>query len=369
MLGQPWRSPSAEEVASLTKLARLAFEAGDRPDARWLVPSGLNIARAARETSAPIFASYRERLSKILEHYALAIFELDAEAIIARTETAIAKRLGKLSGSYRADMKLLKALRTDKTLPPTILDDLREVFEIQKLGKAIDDSAGRLKPAFGSWFDGRDTDVDGIARACEVAGEVIDLSAADSDLGVLATRVSHASQPDVAVAQKSAQVDASLRDVLGGFDLLTKLSARHADTAPEAQQLDTLRTDLELMVEPTAELARVVRRLRDGRAAGGSSLEDINRDAALVAETHRDVALVDQERSKWQRAIGEHYVGAGTNWDALEAATAWLASFFELFPDEPTNPLLQLTAPTPARPAGFRQLAERAGARRALWTP
>lgn len=360
MLGQPWQRPSIEELSAMAKLANLAYEAKDRPDEQWLVPSGLSVARSAL-TSAPMFVAYQERSAAILEHYAPAVFDLDVDAILTRAELAAAKRLGRLSGGYRADMKLLKGLRSDHVIPPTLMEDLKEVSAVQKLGGELDESADQLRSAFGTWFDGRATDVEGIRRACDVAQEVIGLAASDCDLKALASHVAHGSLPDMQVAQQSAQVEASLSDIAGGIDMLTGLSARYTASSPTREKLEVLRAELARLVEPIAALAAVVGQLRDARISGSSFLTDIQRDAGLIAAAHRDDGLVERERTRWERGIGEQYAGSTTDWEALEAATKWLGGFFKVLPGDPTVQIVQrLTSPEPAWPA-FGELQERTG--------
>jgi very-short-patch-repair endonuclease len=336
LLGQPWLSPTLEQIERLKALADLAFHAADRPDQRWLVPAGLERARATLEECRPVLSDYREALAAVRENYSDEVLQLDITGMLSRFEASQGRRFAKLSGTYRADAKALKATRKDGRVPKALVEELLGIQRLLQLGQQIDERAERDEAAFGAWSRGRETDPEAINRACQIAEQGLELMAPDTALDVLATRLCLGSQAGTDLAQSAALVESSLTEVRSGLDLLGALSGRHRPTPLPEQPVAQIRAELERLRGPTDALARLLERLRDGRRNSSGLLSQIEQDAHLISTIYAERSRIDSSEAEWAGVLGGAYQGGGSDWGRLSVVAFWLEEFFGALQGEAT---------------------------------
>ncbi len=330
-LGQPWKNPTLVDIEEIKELANLAFQALDRPDRRWLIPAGRDKVRSTLEQSRALFGEYQKGLDQLRDTYAEEALGLDAESMLNRTTVAENKFLGKLSGPYRADVKTLRALRKDGKAPDDPADDLREILRLATLGARIDAGQRDYEAAFGSWYKGRETDVDAITRALGIAEAALASIAPDTDLDVLERRLCAGSQPDTQLAQNAAQVGALLNRIGASLEHIESLAARPGLASLKGRTLTSLRSLLGELRSPVVSLRQLVEVLRQGRVDGSISLSQLEQDARQISDLRRAEAEAAANAEEWGAVIGSGFRGGDTEWERVERAADWLERLFDTF--------------------------------------
>lgn len=329
-LGQPWGNQTLADIDGIKALADLAFQATDRPDRRWLVPAGLQKARSTLSKSKELFSKYQDGLAELRKSYLDEALALDAESMLERVTTAGSKFMGKLGGGYRTDVKALRALRKDGRTPENPVEDLREIVRLTELGTQIDASRREHETAFGQWYNGRETDVDAIARALTVAEAAQGSAATDTDLEKLGQRLCLGTQPDTQFARSADLVDDDLQRIQAGLEHVEALTARPELASPMRQSLPVLRQRLAELRGPAASLIEVVRSLQEGRVSGSRCLSRLEEDARRVSSLKAVEATITSKDPHWAKTIGSPFRGGETDWEELEGAFDWLEKLFDL---------------------------------------
>lgn len=360
MLGQPWEQPKPDDLGRVCDLADLAFRLHDRPDPRWLVQAGLQQAQVEYERCQAIFVGYQKSVEALMDRYTEAVLELDVDVLGARFTASEGRRFAKLNSQYRSDCKVLRGTRRDGRVPPTVVDELREIRRAVSVGGQIDVEHERYSAVFGAWHKGRSNDMAALGRALQAANDVLALAAPNSDLELLSQRVCVGAQGDTELAQAATVA----RETLAGFQEGLRQVCGLCDDGLARQltegTLEEVRSALRRLREPMQRVADVVSTLRSGRKSSSGRLSEIRHDAELISVAHAQVARIDQRRGAWIELLGVVYRGPDTVWAELESSVAWLAEFFDaLAGDLPRELRDKLTAETTTWP-DFESLAQAA---------
>ena len=322
LLGQPEDWLSRARLEGVAELAEIAFNAERRPERDWLVRAGLERAERAHADLADDLAAYQAQRARIFEHYHDSALELDAAAIGRRFAEQSTSLLSKLSGSYRQDAKAVKATRKDGKLPATLDDDLKLIAGARELGHRIDAKSERAAQALGSYAAGRDTDPAAVAEALAVARRVLELSAADADLDVLAGKVTVGSSADPSLARAADQLRAATQALV---DRLAALQLFVATPTPlfadDADQLEAAVTRADL---PIRRLAALIAALDTGAARPVDTIAAARQRAEMIAALHSAQERVAVDSEMWKRTIGSPFEAGDTDWSAPRSAAAWL---------------------------------------------
>jgi Protein of unknown function (DUF4011)/REase_MTES_1575/AAA domain len=328
-LGQPDSEVTLDRVDQIASLVTLAFSEEHRPEPDWLVAAGLSRARAALNRTQRNFEDYQLGERELLDQYERAALDLDAAGLLDRFMTVHTGALAKLRGGYRRDAKAIKAVRKDKRLPDTVIDDLTRLVELQRLGNKLDAQADKLERAFGHYYEGRATPVDDLTAALAAAERIGELSATDADLDVLATRVCVGSQADARTAQLADRLSAGTIDLNRGLELLAPFVGR-ARVLSTTQSLASLKTQLSTIEALLGEFAPLLDSLAVNSTNPLATLTEHQQRAQLIAELHRARSLIAAQAPEWQALLSPYYRQAETEWRELEAALEWVRSFTDL---------------------------------------
>jgi AAA domain len=321
-LGQPEGRLTRTRVDELAELAEFAFNAEHRPEREWLVRAGLERAELAHTELADDLATYQEQRAQILQHYGASALDLDAAAIGQRFAEQYTSLFSKLSGSYRQDAKAIKAARDDGKLPSTLAEDLRLIAAAREVGQRIDTKSGQTTQALGSYAAGRDTDPAAIASAVAVARRVLQLSAPDANLAVLAEKIAVGSAGDPELARAADQLRAAKYALVERLPLLQRFVATPDDLFKDG--LDQLQVAVARVDPPVRGLAALIDELNTGAVGPVDSVGAAQERADTISALHRSRERVAAHNEIWKRAIGSPFAGGHTDWNAVRAAAKWL---------------------------------------------
>jgi hypothetical protein len=330
-LGQPGDVMSWRRATELIELSDLAFYAENRPEEQWLVTAGRTRATRLLEEVEPTIAEYQRIHTTVLERYTDQIVELDAEAILHRFTTKYGSFLARLGGDYRADKRALKAATRDGKLPDraTITADLSQVAELRRLAAELDTHESRITSAFGSYARGKNTDLTSVHAALTTAARISELSAADCDLGVLASRVCIGSDASTGLARDADLLRAAVEPLDSLLATIRPYVARPTDVIDEPPAAELSRTIASLS-QPFAELTEIHEHLATGATTVPSELPLLRAAAELIGNLQSLIERTQESASAWSPIIGHSFRGCDSAWDALFAAHDWLVALISL---------------------------------------
>jgi very-short-patch-repair endonuclease len=160
---------AADDLLSVALLA----EAPHLPERVWLTPAGLAAATSAADILKAACRSLAEAESAASAYYTRQVLREDAEGLAVRA--AAHHGLGKLSGEYRSDKKVVASFTADGVSKDAAHQYLGLAVAWKQAVSAFaaaEDAHGR---ALGAYYDGRSTDFSAVAAALEVAATALRL--------------------------------------------------------------------------------------------------------------------------------------------------------------------------------------------------
>lgn len=231
--------------------------------------------------------------------------------------------------AYHADLRAINEVRREGALAENeILGELDRFADLQALGRTIDDGSERQRVAFASFYLGRDTDTDAVARALDVAEQALRLADRDADVAALRAQLTVGTVPDPQLTRAAEQ----LRGALAAADERLRDVETLAAKAPAWRDLDvpTLRTRALEALSAVHPLAAVTDALtKQGRSP--ATLDELMaraHAADAVRATRSDLAA---HEAGWAHTLGARYAGADTPWDELLQAASYLRALQRRF--------------------------------------
>jgi very-short-patch-repair endonuclease len=252
--------------------------------------------------------------------------------------------IGSLQNDSAAFEREICALRLRGDMPPDLVPQLAKVAELQTLGALIDEHGPRWSIAFGSYWNGRDTNPSLIAAACQAGAEALELRHADTDIGALAAMLCEGAIADPHLAQAADQLESSVSAVLETMGRIEPFAAS-ARIDREATTLKSVDHLAARIAQPVHNLHQVVEDLQRGAIEPAPDLIELQQRATMVSELHRAQATIAESERGWAATIGPAFQAAGTDWSSLELAAQWLEELFRLVPSPTARIREQLIAP------------------------
>lgn len=221
--------------------------------------------------------------------------------------------------------------RIDRGIPAQPDRALQALADAQALAASIEQHAPRWSVAFGSRWQGPDTEVSELRSACDAAAEALTLRHPNTELSVLIGRLCVGSSPDPQLAQTADQVTSALHElrsqlrVLAKFVHMAELSDDHATVRKTRHVADTIR-------QPLENLQLVVAEVQRGAVEPCTTLDQLTTRAELISSLHRVASEIRQSESEWAKVIGPPFSGAQTDWALLETAADWTDALYRLAP-------------------------------------
>lgn len=349
-LGQPTGELTIRRIHELIELAGVAFGADHRPEREWLSSAGLERVEKTSADSHALFERVQQERGELDESYEAGVLELDATVLLSRFRDQYTGALSKLKTSYRQDAKAIKAVRRDGRMPADPVAELEKIKTVRELLAQIGLASDRYARAFGTYFNGPDTQLDQISAAIEVARAARSLMDADSDLGKLADSVCADSKSSTDVAMFADQAKGRPEAVEAGLEQCRALAEKETGlTAGDSltlvqTRLGSLRPHVERFAALVDELSRSAREPL-------TTLREVADRAEFLGSLHTARELIENASSSWEEVISIRFEGPGTDWDSLGAVVAWLSRLRELAGPEPPGRVVSvLTSAQPSWP-------------------
>jgi hypothetical protein len=331
LLGQPATERTVAEIEQLAELATLAFHAEVRPEKEWLVQAGLDRATTALDGVRNDLDTYHRLRGVLAERgYGDEALELvDTVGLLQRFTDDHGSALSKLKAAYRRDAKAIRALRGDRKLPDSVIDDLKALLDAQQAGELIDIRADRDARAFGSLFAGRETSVPHVEQALDAAQRARRLASPDSDLDQLARQMCAGSEPATHTALLADQLRAGLKWMRDGAASVAPVSTAILQRLA-TENLAQLRCALGEALPPLEQARQLIDDLTRQAVTSPASLTELLARGALIDRARTLHATVESNDEKWREVIGGPLAGVDTPWQDVASAAAWLEEFFDL---------------------------------------
>jgi len=289
----------------------------------------------------------------------------DAPELVERFETEYQSSLAKLKGSYRRDAKKLKSLRPDGKLPPDPAEALRPVVELQRRrfkirhrvasvglndivpndlrgalaelkelqqkGAAVDATFDATRAAFGSYFDGRDTDLNKVEQAVAVARASIPLRHPDSDMPALTSRLCVGATPDIKVAQGADQLESAAATLAGTLDELRPFVGKSEEVLTGT--LEQIRRSVSSLESPMANVELLAEEISRGALTRPRTLQEAREIAANVQRLHETRSEIDRQERGWAQTIGPTFRAENTAWAEVELVADWVEELYRQLDD------------------------------------
>lgn len=243
---------------------------------------------------------------------------------------------------------VISSLRIDDEVPADATEQLREVATVQDLGTAIDEHASRWQVAFGSYWDGRATDVASIAAACKAAAQALELRHPDTDTAALAAQLCVGAEADPRLAQAADQLESSADGLLTTVRRIARFAAV-AEVDQETASIKGIANLVERLRQPFRNLQVLVDEFQRGAVEPARNLDALAERAATIADLHQTQSYIKANEQHWAGIIGATFDAAHTDWAALDVAAAWLEEVFRLAPVLTPRIQEQLLAPDGAQ--------------------
>lgn len=327
----------AEDLLSVASLT----DTRDRPERSWLTQEGLAAAQAAAATLRRAHDELLRAEAEASAFFTPVVLQVDLPALVARMTDH--HGLGKLSGEYRADKKVIASFTRD---------DASKDAAAQHLGLAVAwrqaaDNQWRAEQwhaaALGAFYAGASTDFTLISRALAVA-EMIIRRVRGQDTNRVADYVALDSAPVPGIAGMSREVEHDLAEWRNGrAQWPTELLGGTINAAIEW---------LRAQGEPLARAAWFAGAV--SRAVGRPvTVAEARRLVALRGKADAAYTRLAGFQAKYQYSFGELYEGRDTDVEAIRQALNWTLQLRRLIADDagPLTPVqakaAMAAAPTP----------------------
>ncbi|SHK25733.1 Part of AAA domain-containing protein [Pseudonocardia thermophila] len=308
---------SFPEIDQLLSVAAIANEQ-DRPEAGWLSPRGRAVARQAVSDLVNRRAALDAAEEAARRFYEDSALEADAAGLEERFRTQHTG-LRRMGGAYRRDKAAVAAFTKDGVSPADAHKNLGLVVEWQRALAAWNDVVPLYRRDLGSYFAGRDTDLDRVSRAIDRA-DAIAARFPRADLTGVAAHLTAGVTP----APRLVSAVRAAASALGAWR-----TALHQviDVGPGPQLLGLS------LAEVIAWLDRHITALGTVREVVGR-LESVTGRPWTVRGTRTVLALrrmadeaftaFERDAEQYRRELGELYQGLETDLGALRAAAGWV---------------------------------------------
>ncbi|MEV5766021.1 DUF3320 domain-containing protein [Micromonospora sp. NPDC052213] len=305
----------AEATLAVAGLGR----SDSRPERAWLSAEGHAAAIQAARALQKAIAALLEAHKAAAGHYTDAALVADVEGLAHRFMHEH-RGLKKLSGAYRADKRALAAFTCAGVEWQTARDQLTLAIAWKQAAAAFNEAETQYASALGTYYDGRSTDFDLIARALATADSAI-RQARIADLAKLADHIARDAIANTSVLSVADETRARLQDW-------------RSRLAPEP--LPAARPELVLlpMMQAAEWLHTHLAPLRSASALAGSVSKATNRQLTLAESRHLlelrasvDAAytVLAAHNQGYSSILGSLYAGERTDLTAVYTALDWTA--------------------------------------------
>jgi superfamily I DNA and/or RNA helicase/very-short-patch-repair endonuclease len=202
---------SIKRVKQLSQLAKLCFS-DFKPEPHWINPLNLPNKHPKFQEIKTDYIEYITLINRINQLYTSKIFEIDVEEYIRRYSGPYNSILRWFRSSYYEDQKKLALLSLTGKVPPSILEDLRNIRRIKHLQSKIDFSKELTKGLVGHFYQEYETNFQHIEKAIEVASKIVTLSETTNIPETMVNLVTFPSTPLPKIKQIGLRLQESIRD-------------------------------------------------------------------------------------------------------------------------------------------------------------
>lgn len=307
----------AEDLLSAASLA----DTGDRPERSWLTQEGLAAAQAAAAVLRRAHDGLLRAEAEASAFYMPVVLRVDVPGLAARMTGH--RGLGKLSGEYRADKKVIASFTRDGVSKDAAAQHLGLAVAWRQAADNLWRTEQWHAAALGAFYAGRATDFTLISRALAVA-EMIIRRVRGQDTSRVADYIARDSAPAPGIAGVAREGEHDLAEWRNGRDQWPAELLGGTITAA----IEWLRAQ----GEPLMLAARFAGAV--SRAVGRPvTVAEARRLVALRGKADAAHTRLAGLEAKYQDSFGELYEGRGTDVGAIRRALDWTLQLRQLTAD------------------------------------
>jgi hypothetical protein len=312
------RNIGPDRAIELAELAALTI-AENKPESKWLTPSGLQRAQRARKTLQPLVEAVRRQRTELGGIFTDDVLELDLDSLIARFDS-VHQGVRKLRGAYRDDKRVVAEVTRTRKASRDVLELLPAAREWRAARDELLAGEKRVASHLGSeYYAGETTDFTVLDAALGIADRALTLAGTPSTTDGLQRQLALGATPDDQLAVRERWIEThfvswrdSARETLG-LELASSTLAQ-----PLAKAAKRLSHVAGLLEQLTA-----AQEIVDAVAGRETMAEESIQALTLRSQLdERETAIRDALASD-RDELGESYSALDTNWDELEARLEW----------------------------------------------
>lgn len=338
---------SIDNVARLRSIVRLC-SSESRPDPRWYSPRMINDIETFLPKLESLISAREPIVTTLLQLYDRQFLALPADSLLADLRTRYRGFSRWLRPGYFKIRRLIRAARSDGSVPSTLIDDLRNLSRLQALDMEISllDSEGVL--LLSSQYSGTSSDCQSVRARLGIAKDILAL-VNDPSRQIIDSSSSD-SMPDIYLQKRADDLD----------HYLERLNSLTADFPPDiasyaesvlAKHEDPLTGYAEWVQSVTERATRAIYSVRiienyllKPEKLSLSQAAGLLNARAAILDGLREIDPISAELVE---LAGVRFAGPDTDWQGLDDCIAWTDQLIAIMAPEALSQKLRDQLETP----------------------
>lgn len=349
ILGLSAENLTPEKIRLLSRIGLYCFS-DDRPEKSWLESDNLAKVRTLTSKAKSDYQEHNLLFTRLEKTYITdRLLTLDLDELIRCYGTSYQNPLRWLRPSFHRDQKQISLLTHTGKVPESILEDLSDARKLKMLKARITASAEQDRELLGHFYQGYDTDFQGVENAIKKASEILSSYATSPLPDEKATLFSHGSNPPLMIKQLAQPLAESLIE----WDKL----AKDLDPLVPINRLPTLGLPInETHLNSIREWTRAIERqlfplceitddaLETCKAECPEEYKSLIADLRDAETVGKKEAAVLEKRELLQTKFGFRFHDLDTQWEEILKVLDWTEKFQALFGSMIPEPLAKIVS-------------------------
>ena len=312
--GLPSSALNLRRVELLAELGQLVAEP-HRPEVAWLDPLVQSSLQHAIAVLGQLVEEYRQRESALSDTFTAEVLTLDLPELERRFRD-VHKGFRKWGGAYRVDKQIVAAVSRSGKAKSDVVGRLGEAREWQSLSRRLEQAEGQHAGIIGPGYYRRTaTDFGAVVAAVDVARRAVELLGRDLTTSEVATQLAVQNQRDPFLPQEAQKL---LADVTAWRSAARSWLGQDPPDLPLAELADWCLAVSESLAQLTEHAEHVEKTVHQV-----GTLTSAWQALAQRQALHDLEARYTPDDSSLTGLLGHHYVGIGTDLNALEENLKW----------------------------------------------
>jgi superfamily I DNA and/or RNA helicase/very-short-patch-repair endonuclease len=334
IFGLQYTKYSIKQAKQLSQLASLCFSES-KPELHWLNPINLPNKNPKFKEIKAIYIEYKQLINRINLQYTNRIYDIDVEEYIRLYSGPYSNFLRWFHPSYYKYQKALSLLSLDGKVPPTILEDLRNIRRIKFLQSKIKSLVELTKSLTGHFYQGLETNFQNIESAIEIVTKLFSLLETTEIPKSLAKFVTFTSNPPQKIEKIGQNLHKSIEEWVESLNnfiplipennfLKPNLSIYEANLSKLKQWISKLESELTSLCYLTDDPIN----LRKNTPSNYKELLGELKRSELVRRKEQEIK---NNQDLLKKKFGFRFLGLDSDWSEIISILTWTKKIQSLF--------------------------------------